>query len=284
MSVANLYDSKANKYRIYNNLDYYKCMEFYLSSKEDNETLKAYLENKKNENSITDKELEFWENAMESGTVEEICRTAIVEANYKDRRKDPLKVKAARAIFKTNTIVEEDKKVQEETGRGYFKAVYGIGYAVKEIISQKMKNKDKSIEEILDNINEDELEQKENDAYGKMKSFMDKIRGRASKSGRTTSQEFEYYKIKIMGETARTICEYDTEQMEKYVEKYLKQKNAEIDSSEKEDNSDCGYKIDTKIYEGITMSEIRDSKQTIRSIMEFREKEDERESNEGESK
>ena len=217
---SEFYDSKRHKFSISNNIDYENCMEFYNSK--DNSVLKKYLEIKKVEGSITQDEIEFWEGAIDVDTVQDICRTAIVEYHKEDRENDPLKVKLARAALNSQTVVEQDKVAQEKNNRDLFKNIYMVGYALKEIIVQKWKDKEQSIEDIVDNIDYEQVEIKENALYEKMKNAIEKIKTVSEKeSGKDIqNQTMNYYKSVFISKNSQILREYDELQMEQYVKEF----------------------------------------------------------------
>lgn len=230
MSVdkTEFYNSKKHKFSISNNIDYYNCMHFYISK--DNASLKLYLEDKKAAGEITSDEIEFWEGAMEVDTVQDICRTAIVEYHEEDRKNDPLKVKLARAALNSQKIVEQDKERQENQNRDLFKTAYVIGYGLKEIIVQKLKDKDRSVEDIWNSIDDEEMEEKENKLYEKMKGLVDKIKNfsRKGNANEQIDQVTEYYKTVFISENSKIVREYDEEQMKIYEKDFFDKQLEEI--------------------------------------------------------
>ena len=283
---VSLYDKKKHKYSIANNIDYKNCIEFYKSK--DNRELKEYLENKKQEGTISPEEVEFWEGAMEIGTVQDICRTAVTEYHEQDRKTDPLKVKMARAILKSEKYIEEEQNAQKRDNRELFNGVYMIGYSLKEIITQKIKNKDKSINEIMDSIDYEEMEQKQNALYTKMHDILEKIRN-FSKSDveKNAYTAWDYYKGKFMVSQYEIVSEYDEIQMEKYVKEFEeKQLQENINSdSEKKENNDEKYNMKDNILsynkEQISESDLKLGREYIEETINHEENSKDNENKEG---
>ena len=251
-----LYDARKNNCTISNNMDYEKCMNFYLSK--DNSELKEYLQSKKSNNEITDEEVEFWEDAMNLDIVQGICRTAIVEYHEEDRKKDPPKIKAVRRIFRMQEDVAEVEKVNDpnEQLKRAFGAIYTIGYALKEIIKQKVQNRDINLMEIVDNIDFDEIAEKENNLLNKMKNFSNRIK--TMNQNQNGNLFVAYYKSKFFGKLASTLVEYDEEQMQDYTKQYLSEKKGKLEESKLVSGKPC-----MSMYSDTTLSEIRESKSDI---------------------
>lgn len=223
MESKKLYDSKKNDFIISSDIDYDNCMRFYLS--ENNMALKEYITTKTKDGSISMEEVDFWNGAIELGLVKSICRTAIVESHTEDRTKDPLKVKLAKETLKSINTKSEKSKADDISK--LFSNLYMIGYTLKEIITKKKNDKNTSVEDILNNLDKDEMMQKGNELYERMKSFATKFKdliGIGNSSIEGAKDEYaDYYKTLFSCKLGKVIDKHEECQMEKYVEMFQKE-------------------------------------------------------------
>ena len=213
-------------------LSYSQIMEFYITSK-DNSELKNYLLQKKQSGALSQEEEKYWNELMELGLVERVCRTAIMEAHPEDRAEDPLEVKIARIALRGRDILSYIEHSQTESQLQWQIKPEHLVYfatAIKEVIAQRIIGNKSDISEIIESKEKEILEQSKK-IEEKMKSAGEKYE--VYKATLTHSKKQQQIENDIFGGFSLTVSRYYDEHIGKYVDRYKTAK--EIGKTEKLD-------------------------------------------------
>ena len=80
------------------NLSYEEMMEMYIADGDSG--LIEFLKGKKENNTLSEAEEEYWKFAMDNGMTKGIFRKRLLEMHTEDRKKDPLNIKISRMIVR----------------------------------------------------------------------------------------------------------------------------------------------------------------------------------------
>ena len=213
-------------------LSYSQIMEFYITSK-DNSELKNYLLQKKQSGTLSQEEEKYWNELMELGLVERVCRTAIMEAHPEDRAEDPLEVKIARIALRGRySLIHLEQSKIENQALLQLKPedLMYLAIAIKEIIAQKIIGNKSNAEEIFESREKEILEQSKK-IEEKIKSAGKKFE--SYKEMLTKSNVQQQIESDIFGGFSLTVSRYYDEHIGKYVDRYKTAK--EIGETEKLD-------------------------------------------------
>lgn len=243
-------DSSPKKFKIIDRLDEDACMEFYM----DNSALEEYIERGKETACLSKKEICFWENAIETGKVNDVLRTAIMELHPEDRKNDPVDIKIARKTLKYMEANEENRQRDDKHTKDGFSALYYAGYLVKEVIKGKIQNPNRNVKDIVQQAekSEEDILKK---ADEKVQVVIDFLNGtKRDSNGVDIAAYKRFYKRTKISEF---IDRYDKVKINEYVEKYKENKNESLSylkTSEEKENLDGEQKQENeqqKIYGSI---------------------------------
>ena len=189
------------------NLSYEEMMEMYIADGDSG--LIEFLNGKKENNTLSEAEEEYWKFAMDNGMTKGIFRKRLLEMHTEDRKKDPLNIKISRMIVRAgyefySLETSENNKSYEQ----YLRA----NICLKTILLEKLSGNKASIDTILDE-NDEKIEEQ-------VKAVLE-----LTKAPRMLeNKNLHPFSAIILGNHVSALSDYYKSIMPQYVEKYMEAK------------------------------------------------------------